>query len=677
MAWLFLLCLKDKAGQLAARYYFRNLPGIMMDPLFQQARKNLKKYWGFEDFRPGQDEVVRSVLSGKHTVVLFPTGGGKSLCYQVPATVLDGLTLVISPLVALMQDQVLQLQQKGVPATFINSTISRREVEQRLINARNGMYKLLYCAPERLKTPVWQHMMADLSLSMIAVDEAHCISEWGHDFRPVYRKIPEMMAPVADRIRWMALTATATPEVRKDIITSLELKKPEVISKGFNRPNLQWWVVEDEQKKRRLKEILDRAAGSGLIYAGTRAGCEKLSGWLNRQGRDSRPYHAGLTSDEREEIQNRWISGRLPLVVATNAFGMGIDKPDCRFVVHYDMAMSMEAYYQEAGRAGRDGEESYPILLLKKADQNAAKTAILNSWPDRKQLETIYNAVCDDWQLAAGSEMEEARKVDVDLVQKRARLSRKLVWSGLRIMDQLGILKLARVDEPQVGIRFIPSQDGLQDRLQQMKKPGKRDFTDRLSRMMGQDGHHRMIFMTERQILTRLRLSARMLENGLEVLAEEGLLEFSLIKNEPMGRLTEPRYHRFPFTDKEIIRHRGRLLKKLDYMIGYVQTKGCRSRYIRNYFGEKEVPVRCGKCDNCQKKENRAVTPEDIDVVKSLLSEGPMAFQTLQDRTRWQRTHLKKVLLFMVREEVANQLQDEERRYSSPPSSRNNPTIHG
>ncbi len=637
--------------------------------LFDQARANLKKYWGFDDFRPGQDEVVRSVLDGKHTLVLFPTGGGKSLCYQVPATVLDGLTIVISPLVALMQDQVFQLKEHGVPATFVNSTISRYEVEQRLINARNGMYKLLYCAPERLETDIWQNMAPDLSIAMIAIDEAHCISEWGHDFRPIYRKIPEMMAPIAGDIRWLALTATATPEVREDIISSLDLQKPEIISKGFNRPNLQWWVVEDEQKKRRLKEIIHRSSGSGLIYAGTRAACEELARWLSRQGWPAEAYHAGLTSGQREDIQTRWIDGRLPLVVATNAFGMGIDKPDCRFVVHYDMSMSMEAYYQEAGRAGRDGKESYPILLTRPADLKAARKAILDSWPDRSQLKKIYNAVCDHWELAAGSVMDEAGRIDMEQVQKRSGMSARLAWSGIRVLDQMGVLKLVRMDEPQVGVRFIPSQDGLQDRLARMDKPRKREFADQLARMMGPEVHHRMIYLDERQVRTRLQLSSRMLENGLEVLASEGLLEFSIIRNEPMGRLIESRFHRFPFTDEEIIRHRERLLKKLDYMTGYVQTQGCRSRYIRIYFGEKDVPERCGKCDNCrreQAKENQVqeIRTEDVNTIRTMLSDEPMAFEALQKNLKWKRTYLKNVLAFMVREEVVDQVREEGLRYS-------------
>jgi ATP-dependent DNA helicase RecQ len=635
----------------------------MTETLFQQAKANLKKYWGYDDFRPGQDEVVRSVLSGKSTLVLFPTGGGKSLCYQVPATVLDGVTLVISPLVALMQDQVFQLHQKGVPATFINSTISRAEVEQRLINARNGMYKLLYCAPERLETTIWQNMMGELSLSLIAIDEAHCISEWGHDFRPIYRKIPEMMGPVADRIGWLALTATATPEVRSDIVTALDMKEPNIISRGFNRPNLQWWVIEEEQKRRRLLEILGRASGSGLIYAGTRAACEQLSEWLSRKGWKCEPYHAGLESGQRADIQNRWIDGRLPLVAATNAFGMGIDKPDCRFVVHYDMSKSMEAYYQEAGRAGRDGAESYPILLVSRADLPAAKQAILDSWPTRVQLALAYNAICDHWDLAAGSHMDEPKKVDMEQIRKRSKLSGRLCWSAVRVLDQLGILELKKNDEPQVGLRFLLSGDGLQDRLERMDKPRKREFTDRLYRMLGPEMQHRMVYIDERQLRNRLQISGKMLENGLKVLADEGILQYSLVRNEPMGRLLEARYQKFSLSEDEILRHRDRLLKKLDYMIGYVQTKGCRSRYIRVYFGEQNVPEHCGKCDNCRKSSSGGITPEDVQKVADLLREESMGFETLRKRTRWGRSHLKSVLSSMLREEMIRTVRDDGERY--------------
>lgn len=638
----------------------------MTDELFDKARASLKQYWGFDDFRPGQDEVVRSVLSGEPTLVLFPTGGGKSLCYQVPATVLEGLTVVISPLVALMQDQVFQLQQKGVPSTFINSTISRSEVEQRLINARNGMYKLLYCAPERLETPLWQNMVTDLSLSLIAVDEAHCISEWGHDFRPIYRRIPEMMAPVAGRIRWLALTATATPEVRRDIVQALDLKEPAVISRGFNRPNLQWWVIIGEQKKRRLKKILQRAKGSGLIYAGTRAGCEHLSDWLTRQGWHCEPYHAGLTAEQREDIQNRWIDSRLPLVAATNAFGMGIDKPDCRFVVHYDMSLSIEAYYQEAGRAGRDGKESYPILLVREADLKAAKKAILDSWPDRQQLEKIYNAVCDHWNLASGSAMEEMQKIDLDQVRIRSGFSVRMILSGLRILDQLGVLKMAQQEEPRVGIHFLLSREAVEERSLGLNKPAKQAFIDRLSRIMGPEVYQKMTYMEERHLKTRMEMSGKMLENGLRVLQDEGWLNYSLIRNEPVAHLMEPRYQRFQLTEKNILEHRDRLLKKLDYMIGFVRTKSCRSRYIRIYFGETNVPQKCGTCDNCRSEKKAGTLSGDIQTISKILESEAMDFKQLLQKTRWPRMHLKQVLSDMLREELICRPDDGSQRYRLP-----------
>ncbi|MEX0928916.1 MAG: RecQ family ATP-dependent DNA helicase, partial [Balneolales bacterium] len=328
-----------------------------MDDLMARTLTNLKKYWGYTEFRPGQEEVVRSVLESRETVVLFPTGGGKSLCYQLPATVLDGLTVVISPLVALMQDQVSQLTKAGISAAFINSTLPPYEVEQRLVNARNGMYRILYCAPERLKTQMWQNNLDDLPIRLIAIDEAHCISEWGHDFRPSYRQIKAAFLPVADKVRWMALTATATPEVRDDIIQCLEFKDPHIISRGFERPNLKWWVIREERKERRLNQIMQKARGSGLVYAGTRKTCENLAQNLRSVNINARAYHAGLTGDLRKTIQEGWINGEIAVVVATNAFGMGIDKSDCRYVVHYDMPYSLEAYYQEAGRAGRAGRE--------------------------------------------------------------------------------------------------------------------------------------------------------------------------------------------------------------------------------------------------------------------------------------------------------------------------------
>ncbi|MDI6401081.1 ATP-dependent DNA helicase RecQ [Balneolaceae bacterium ANBcel3] len=636
----------------------------MSDELFNKAKQNLKTFWGFDDFRPGQDEVVASVLSGKETLVLFPTGGGKSLCYQVPATVLDGVTLVISPLVALMQDQVHQLHQKGIKAAFINSTISRQEVEQRLINARNGMYTLLYCAPERLNTMLWKNMLPDLNLAMIAIDEAHCISEWGHDFRPVYRRIPELLADVKSNIRWMALTATATPEVRKDIVDALGFEQPNIISRGFNRPNLQWWTNRTEQKKKRLLEIVRRSPGSGLIYAGRRSLCEELSVWLTREGFLCEPYHAGLTAEEREDIQSRWIDNRLPLVAATNAFGMGIDKPDCRYVVHFDLPMSMEAYYQEAGRAGRDGKESYPVLLIKRNDPEMLRKALLDSWPDKKQLSLVYGALCDHWNLAHGSQMEDWQKADVQQLAIRSKLSVRMIRSGIRLLNQSGVLELTQCEEPKLGVHFRISMDKLDRFINAREKPAKKEFVDRLFRLMGPESLKKTEYKSERHIRSRLSLTSKELENGLAVLKKEGLLDYCYVRNEPLCRLTEPRSGSLSITEGEIMKHRSRLLKKLDYMIGYAETKQCRSRYIRIYFGESDVPEFCGTCDNCKKRIQISDARKDYEQLASILREGPMPFDMLRKKTKWNPARIKETLSYMVREEIVTVINDEEPKYT-------------
>ncbi len=467
-----------------------------MDDLFNIALKNLKSFWGFDSFRDGQDEAVRSVLKGSDTLVLFPTGGGKSLCYQVPATVFEGLTVVISPLIALMQDQVNQLNRLGIDAVFLNSTLSNREIEQRLINARNGMYKIMYCSPERLQSPAWQYEMNSLNIDLIAIDEAHCISEWGHDFRPAYRSIRESFEALEKDVRWMALTATATPEVRKDIVEALGFRDPEIISRGFDRANLKWWVIETRQKKRKLMALVRRSdAKTGLIYAGTRKNSEVIAEELRGAGFHAEAYHAGIEQGKRADIQNRWLSGRLNWVVATSAFGMGIDKPDCRYVIHYLMPSSMEAYYQEAGRAGRDGITSYPVLLFNQMDYNRAKQIITDAYPQKEELQKIYDAVCDRFQLAVGSEQEGAEQIVLEDLSRRNGLPEKKQQIGLQALQQIGILNIITSYEPQCGIRFTMSYEGLLEHVKAISNMQKRDFIDRLFRSYGPESLDQFVYL--------------------------------------------------------------------------------------------------------------------------------------------------------------------------------------
>jgi len=614
------------------------------------ARESLRRNWGFADFRPGQDRAVEAVLSGRDTVALFPTGGGKSLCYQVPATVLPGLTLVISPLVALMQDQVDALGRIGITAAFINSTLPQADVEQRLVNARNGMYTLLYCAPERLETPLFRTYAPSLKITLVAVDEAHCISEWGHEFRPPYRRIRANLAEVAPDARWLALTATATPQVRQDIIESLAFKDPAVVSLGFSRPNLKWWVIETERKADRLVEMVRKAQGSGLVYAATRRGCADLADRIRGLGIACEPYHAGLDAPERKRIQQQWIDGTLPVVVATNAFGMGIDKPDCRWVIHHDMPQSLEAYYQEAGRAGRDGLRSYPTLLVKRSDASQTRSRIEQGYPNRAQLQTVYDVTSDTLDLAVGSVLDEARYVAPTTVADRGKLRPRDVVQGWQSLTRFGILEAEPSRQTRIGIRFLNSLDGMRDRIGSEPNPRKKSFLDGLFRLFGAGGVDAMVWVDEPVVRQHLGVSHNALIKGLNVIRSDGWLDYQSSEGAWLLRMEAPRMRDLPLSHEDVTRHRDRQLGQFGYMDGYVSTTGCRTAYIRRYFGESDVPERCGFCDRCLgADQERATDPEFAETLLKRMN-GPVSVADLEQATGVSRKAIKPVLSWLQKE---------------------------
>ena len=332
---------------------------------YQEARAVLKKHLGYDDFRPGQRDVIRSILAGRDTLALMPTGGGKSLCFQIPAMVFEGPSIVISPLISLMKDQVDNACRVGIPATFVNSTLTPQEARARMEGVRAGRFKLLYFAPERAENPRFVDALKEMRIAMLAVDEAHCLSQWGYEFRPSYLKLGALREALKCRI--IALTATATPEVRNDIVRHLRLKRPVILASGFDRPNLKWHVLAAETpaaKDALLVQLLERQrTGPALVFASTRKRVDAIADYLNARSLKASGYHAGVKSDERTRLQERFMKEEAGVMVATNAFGMGIDKPNVRLVVHYDMPGSLEGYYQEAGRAGRDGGDSDCLLL--------------------------------------------------------------------------------------------------------------------------------------------------------------------------------------------------------------------------------------------------------------------------------------------------------------------------
>lgn len=622
----------------------------------EAARENLKKYWGYPDFRDGQARAIKSVLDGRDTVVLFPTGGGKSICYQLPATLLDGLTVVISPLIALMQDQVNQLNKAGIRSAFINSTIPYYEVEQRLINARNGMYKLLYIAPERLSTNLWKSELPNLNISLVAIDEAHCISQWGHEFRPSYRMIREELEELPDAVRWVALTATATPEVRDDIVETLKFEKPEIVANGFERDNLIWWVSETDKKNRQLLKAVKKGAskGSGIVYAGTRRECEQWADLFQKRGITAKAYHAGFTGDERNRVQQEWLSNKIQVVVATNAFGMGIDKPDCRFVIHYNPPYSVEAYYQEAGRAGRDSLKSFPVLLYKSSDFDLARSRILKNYPTQDELIKTYMTVCDELNIAVGNEQEKPEPLNIHSVVKRSQMSKKTILSALNVLERLNLFEIAEHRVPQIGIHFIKSSDLVQKFIRESKQPAKSEFLDNLQRLFGPVSFREHYYLDLPYILEKMDMNENRFRKALRILSEhERVISYHWLSEEPLVKLLNARMVMPPVSKNDAEGYRNVILKKLEYMQMYCSTDLCREIFLRRYFGESNVKP-CGHCDNCMKKnsdEDRIVGEEEFKKVKSLISDRELSVQEIKKETCWPAGFTKKVLSMLVRED--------------------------
>jgi ATP-dependent DNA helicase RecQ len=630
------------------------------------ARDVLKKYWGYDEFRNGQEKAISSVLEGKQTLVLFPTGGGKSLCYQVPGMMLDGTTIVISPLVALMQDQVDQLQKLGIRATFINSTLPTYEVEQRLVNARNGMYRMVYIAPERLTTELWKADQERLNISLVAIDEAHCISEWGHDFRPVYRKIRQELEELPEHTRWIALTATATPEVKKDLLEVLQFRNPEIVMNGFRRENLHWWVTHTERKKQVLSNTVMKAAklGSGIVYSSTRKDCDHLAGYFTRKGINTKAYHAGLAADERKNVQQDWVNGKIPLVTATNAFGMGIDKADCRYVVHYTMPFSLEAYYQEAGRAGRDGEISYPVLIFKKSDEEYLKSRILKNYPEYDVLVQVYNALCDELGLASGSKHEEPESVQNENVAKRSGLPITKIQFAFQLLQRLDVIQTFELMEARVGIHFIVDQDYLMSFIDRAESR-KSEFLDILMRQFSPMAFRGVHYVNETVLFEKLGVNARQLKKALRVFSEhDQILTFVWQGNNNLVQVKGSRMKKLHIDPREAYSYRDILLKKLDYMVRYANTKVCREVFLRRYFGEDHCEP-CGNCDNCtvNRKKTEDVSETDIRQLKKLLQNEDKTAKKLMSELGWHKTKMKMILSFLQRENIILAVDGDETLY--------------
>jgi ATP-dependent DNA helicase RecQ len=546
------------------------------------ARCALKTHFGYDAFRPGQVDVVAAVLSGSDTLGVLPTGGGKSLCYQVPALVLDGLTVVISPLISLMKDQVDRLVSRGVAATFLNSTLGDDEVALRLSRAARGDLRMLYVAPERFEAADLQRCLRQCQLALLAVDEAHCISEWGHEFRPSFRRIAAVRAALGFQ-QVVALTATATPRVRDDIARQLDMRCPRVIVGGFDRPNLHYTVRQcrtNDAKDRALGEIVRSHERPAIVYASTRATVERIAKRLTRSGIRALPYHGGLDDDHRRDVQETFMAGGVDTIVATNAFGMGIDKPNVRLVAHYAMPGTLEAYYQEAGRAGRDGKPGRCVLLNSHPDRFTHEWFIRARFPSRTAVGRVYEAIraghvgglvtvvppCED----AGAAMQF-------LVQRQLLIERRGLSTKARVRLLASPARIAReLNTPEVHPELAVLRALW--RCARNASDGEQ-LVDLDTLVPGTKG--------------------RSVRATLERLRDRQFVNFGLEGSGTYMASPDIAFDRLPIDWDAIAGRHSSEMAKLDMMQAYCYTTNCRRTFVLRYFGERTPYANCRNCDNC------------------------------------------------------------------------------
>ncbi len=572
----------------------------------------LKQYWGYSLFRPLQEEIINAVLAQKDVLALMPTGGGKSLCFQVPGLCMEGLCLVISPLVALMKDQVGQLKAKGISAEALHSGLSKREIDFLLDNAAHSDLKFLYCSPERLQTPLFQERIKKVNesrgLCLIAVDEAHCISQWGFDFRPAYREIAALreLLPSTPLI---ALTATAPPKVQADIQEQLQFKAGERFIKSFARPNLSYSVRIEEHKEKRLILALQKIQGTAVVYAGTRKRVREIAYVLQKAGISADFYHAGLSHQERVLKQDNWMHNRVRVMVATNAFGMGIDKPDVRMVLHMDLPDTLEAYYQEAGRAGRDEKKAYALCIFNQRDIDMLRMKTEQSVPSLKTLQQVYQMLGNYYQLANGSMPEES--FDFNLPDFAAKFDRHQieVFNALKILQEQGLIHLSESFYTPSKLIFLLDQKALYEF--QIANSDYDQVIKGILRFHGGEAFRHLVKLEEQNLAALLKCSVKDIRAYLLKLHQMEVVIYQPQKETPQLIFLQAKQaiDRLPIDEKGLEKRRKQKKVKMEALIHFLHASHvCRTRLLLEYFGEEDYE-RCKVCDNCLtelrlKKEN-------------------------------------------------------------------------
>lgn len=593
----------------------------------------LKQYWGYSSFRPMQEPIIQSILEGHDTLALMPTGGGKSLCFQIPAMATEGVCLVVSPLISLMKDQVRQLKARGIPAVSIHSGMHWKEVERTLNNALHGNFKFLYLSAERLQSRQFMEYASGLAVSFIVVDEAHCISQWGFDFRPSYLKIAEIRS-FYPNIPVLALTATATTKVRKDILSNLKFKNSNVFVKSFYRSNISYVVQREQDLEAKAIEILDKISGSALIFCKTRLEAEKMATAMQKLQLSSASYHAGLTADLRAQTQDDWIQGKVRVIACTSAFGMGIDKPDVRVVIHTDVPESLEAYYQEAGRAGRDGRRAYAILLFAPRKKLLAREQLEQQYPPMAQIQNIYRGIVSYLNIPAGSGEGQYYPFLVSDFSKKFRFSLAETKAVLRILEQNEILQyLDRMQSP-TRIHLLADRKTLH--LVESDRPYYGLLFQYLMRNYEGISDHEMA-INEYDLLKVCGISQHELFSSLVRLQSLGLITYSPKRD---GAHVYFLVNRPTVKDLAIDNERIQTMKlaenqRLKAVWRYAEnTTVCRNRVLLSYF-DQQLEWSCGNCDVCIKSKKGADQGKSyrrfMEQLVAFISKEPVNVFTIQN----------------------------------------------
>lgn len=572
----------------------------------------LNNYWGYDTFRPKQLEIIESIVSGKDTLVLLPTGGGKSLCYQLPAMAFQGKTLVISPLIALMQDQVDQLSQRGIPAKAIHTHVRYKDIDGILDRFVYGDLKILYISPERLASEMFNLRIAKAKLSLIAVDEAHCISQWGYDFRPAYFNIPELRL-IHPNVPIIAVTATATPKVIDDMADKLQLRKANIFKQSFLRENLSLTVIKTENKKQEVLQVLSKLKGCAIIYVRNRRETIDIAQWLTQYGIECASYHGGMEKSIREKNQLVWMNNSVRIMVATNAFGMGIDKPDVRLVIHLDIAPSIEEYYQEAGRAGRDGNAAYAVTFIDDRDIAYAYSSFEDQFPSLEIIGSTYHRLCRYVKLAYGSGMMESFDFELSNFADYVSMPARKLFFILHILEKEAWITFSETYKDASKIQVMADQEDLA--LLQSQRDFKNELLVYLIRTY-EGIFTDYVKIEEARIAQAMKKEEAYIVHILNILKAEALILYQPRASKPQITFIRERPEEDQFyMDKKSYQLRKKMAKdRLDAIIAYANNDlDCRQAFILKYFGEK--PTQCGQCDLCLGSKSTTFTEKETDKI--------------------------------------------------------------